>query len=160
MEIILAMMIILLIIIIAIEQIKTFIVPKIIEKTTTIVEKNPRWITPKLRLNYYGFSNVDIVTVKNCIGELPRFRLIPRKNKKDIPRLEVLISEDTPVNDIDRIAQMALRGKIYIFYGVTTPDKSASWLSALLYMLEGGNIDESVILKINKNMEDNRQETN
>lgn len=39
MEIILAMMIILLIIIIAVEQIKTFIIPKIIEKTTTIVEK-------------------------------------------------------------------------------------------------------------------------
>lgn len=160
MEIILELMIIFLLIIILVRLWKIIILPKIIEKTTVIIEKNPKWITPKLRLNYYGFSNIDIIVAKSFIGALPRFRFVVKKNKKEEPRLEVLISEDTPVNDIDKIAQLALCGKIYIFYGVATPDKSASWLSALLYMLEGGNIDESVILKINKHIEDNRQETN
>lgn len=124
---------------------KLVIFPKIIEKTTTEVEKNPRWITPKLRTTYYGFSNVDIITANSSIGALPRFRLAPKKNEKEETRLELLIPEDTSVNDIDKVAALALRGKINIFYGLMTPDKPAYWLSILLYMLDGGDIKQEAI---------------
>lgn len=143
MEIILELMIVLLVMIILIRLWKIIILPKIIEKTTIIIEKNPKWITPKLRLNYYGFSNIDIIIVKSFIGTLPRLNIV-KKNKKAEPRLEILISEDTPVNDIDKIAQLALRGKLYIFHGVATPNKSADWLSFLLYILDGGNINDII----------------
>ena len=124
---------------------KLIIFPKIVEKTTKEVEKNPKWITPKLRTTYYGFSNIDIITANSSIGALPRFRLAPKKNKKEEPRLELLIPEDTSVNDIDKIAALALRGKINIFYGLMTPDKPAHWLAILLYMLDGGDIKQEAI---------------
>lgn len=124
---------------------KLIIFPKIVEKTTKEVEKNPKWITPKLRTTYYGFSNIDIITANSSIGALPRFRLAPKKNKKEEARLELLIPEDTSVNDIDKIAALALRGKINIFYGLMTPDKPAHWLAILLYMLDGGDIKQEAI---------------
>lgn len=124
---------------------KLIIFPKIVEKTTKEVEKNPKWITPKLRTTYYGFSNIDIITANSSIGALPRFRLAPKKNKKEETRLELLIPEDTSVNDIDKIAALALRGKINIFYGLMTPDKPAYWLAILLYMLDGGDIKQEAI---------------
>lgn len=124
---------------------KLIIFPKIAEKTTKEVEKNPKWITPKLRTTYYGFSNIDIITANSSIGALPRFRLAPKKNKKEETILELLIPEDTSVNDIDKIAALALRGKIYIFYGLMTPDKPAHWLAILLYMLDGGDIKQEAI---------------
>lgn len=124
---------------------KLIIFPKIVEKTTKEVEKNPKWITPKLRTTYYGFSNIDIITANSSIGALPRFRLSPKKNKKDETRLELLIPEDTSMNDIDKIAALALRGKINIFYGLMTPDKPAYWLAILLYMLDGGDIKQEAI---------------
>lgn len=124
---------------------KLIIFPKIVEKTTKEVEKNPKWITPKLRTTYYGFSNIDIITANSSVGALPRFRLAPKKNKKEETILELLIPEDTSVNDIDKIAALALRGKIYIFYGLMTPDKPAHWLAILLYMLDGGDIKQEAI---------------
>ena len=124
---------------------KLIIFPKMIEKTTKEVEKNPKWITPKLRTTYYGFSNIDIITANSSIGALPRFRFAPKKNKKEETRLELLIPEDTSVNDIDKIAALALRGKINIFYGLMTPDKPAYWLAILLYMLDGGDIKQEAI---------------
>ena len=48
-------------------------------------------------------------------------------------------------NDIDKIAALALRGKINIFYGLMTPDKPAYWLAILLYMLDGGDIKQEAI---------------
>lgn len=124
---------------------KLIIFPKIVEKMTKEVEKNPKWITPKLRTTYYGFSNIDIITANSSIGALPRFRLAPKKNKKEETILELLIPEDTSVNDIDKIAALALRGKINIFYGLMTPDKPAHWLAILLYMLDGGDIKQEAI---------------
>lgn len=124
---------------------KLIIFPKIIEKTTKEVEKNPKWITPKLRTTYYGFSNIDIITANSSIGALPRFRLAPKKNKNEETRLELLIPEDTSVNDIDKIAALALLGKINIFYGFMAPNKPAYWLSILLYMLDGGDIKQETI---------------
>lgn len=115
------------------------LLPFLIKKTTREIEENPKWITPKLREKYYGFSDVDIVTAKCSIGALPRFRL--KVSKKDgTDRLQLLIPEDTPINEIDEIAKIVLRGKINLYYHLDYPDKSAHWLSILLYMLDGGPI--------------------
>ena len=114
--------------------------PYIVEKTTYEVEKNPKWITPKLRQKYYGFSNIDIITVRSPIGSLPRFRL--GKDEKGAQRLELLIPEDTSINDIDKVATLALNGKLHIFYNLYFPDKSTQWLAILVYMLDGGEINE------------------
>lgn len=128
---------------------KYIIFPFIVKKTTHEVEKNPKWITPKLRQNYYGFSNIDIITARSTIGALPRFRL--NSKEKDKERLELLISEDTPVNDIDKVATLALQGKLHVYYNLHFPDKPAYWLSVLLYMLDGGNINPESIVWENKN---------
>lgn len=119
------------------------------QKDYTRNRKNPKWITPKLRQNYYGFSNIDIITARSTIGALPRFRL--NSKEKDKERLELLISEDTPVNDIDKVATLALQGKLHVYYNLYFPDKPAYWLSILLYMLDGGDIKSESIVWESKN---------
>ena len=128
---------------------KYIIFPFVVKKTTHEIEKNPKWITPKLRQNYYGFSNIDIITARSTIGALPRFRL--NSKEKDKERLELLISEDTPVNDIDKVATLALQGKLHVYYNLYFPDKPAYWLSILLYMLDGGDIKPESIVWESKN---------
>ena len=128
---------------------KYIIFPFVVKKTTHEIEKNPKWITPKLRQNYYGFSNIDIITARSTIGALPRFRLNSKERDKE--RLELLISEDTPVNDIDKVATLALQGKLHVYYNLYFPDKPAYWLSILLYMLDGGDIKPESIVLENKN---------
>lgn len=127
---------------------KLLIFPMLVDVTTKEIEKNPKWITPKLRQTYYGFSNIDIITAKSSIGALPRFRIHTDKNKES--RLEVLIPEDTSVNDIDTIAALALQGKLHIYHNLFFPDKPAYWLSILLYMLDGGNIEQEATSWENK----------
>lgn len=122
---------------------KYIIFPFIIRKTTYEIEKNPKWITPKLRETYYGFSDIDIITARSAVGTLPHFRL--NKDKKSMERLELLIPEDTSVNDIDKIATLALQGKLYVYYNMFYPNKSAHWLSILLYMLDGGDIKQEYV---------------
>lgn len=127
---------------------KYVIFPKIIEKTTKEFDKNPKWITSELRSKYYGFNDIDFITAENPIGALPRFRVA----KNDKTRLEILISNDTSTRDIEQIGQIALVGKIKIKYGLFFPDKPIHWLSILLFMLEGGEVNIKDIEK--------RQETN
>lgn len=128
---------------------KYIIFPFVVKKTTHEIEKNPKWITSKLRQNYYGFSNIDIITARSTIGALPRFRLNSKERDKE--RLELLISEDTPVNDIDKVATLALQGKLHVYYNLYFPDKPAYWLSILLYMLDGGDIKPESIVWESKN---------
>ena len=115
------------------------ILPILIEKATKEIEKNPEWIVSRLNERYYGFSDIDIITVEGPIDTLPRFRL--SKKKKDEGKLELLISNNTSIDEIDEIAKLALHGKIYICYNITTPNKPAYWLSILLYLLDGGDIE-------------------
>lgn len=112
-----------------------YVYPLIVDKRTTDIEINPKWITTELKENYYGFHNMDIVIVDSPLGMIPRFRL-----SKDKKKLQLLISEDTSTRDIDDVAQIALSGKLRLYYGVWYPDKPAYWLSILLYMLDGGEI--------------------
>ncbi len=125
------------------------ILPILIEKATKEIEKNPKWIVSRLNEKYYGFSDIDIITVESPTDTLPRFRL-NNKKKKDEEKLELLISDDTSIDEIDEIAKLALHGKIYIYYNITAPDKPAYWLSILLYLLDGGDIE----------IMEKRQETN
>lgn len=149
MESMLATIIVIIIGYILIKIWKYVIFPFVVKKTTHEIEKNPKWITPKLRQNYYGFSNIDIITARSTIGALPRFRL--NSKEKDKERLELLISEDTPVNDIDKVATLALQGKLHVYYNLYFPDKPAYWLSILLYMLDGGDIKPESIAWESKN---------
>ena len=149
MESMLATIIVIIIGYILIKIWKYVIFPFVVKKTTHEIEKNPKWITPKLRQNYYGFSNIDIITARSTIGALPRFRLNLKERGKE--RLELLISEDTPVNDIDKVATLALQGKLHVYYNLYFPDKPAYWLSILLYMLDGGDIKPESIVWESKN---------
>ena len=149
MESMLATIIVIIIGYILIKIWKYIIFPFVVKKTTHEIEKNPKWITPKLRQNYYGFSNIDIITARSTIGALPRFRLNSKERDKE--RLELLISEDTPVNDIDKVATLALQGKLHVYYNLYFPDKPAYWLSILLYMLDGGDIKPESIVWESKN---------
>lgn len=122
--------------------------PKIIEKNTKEIDKNPKWITKELHAKYYGFADIDVITAENPMSVLPRFRV----SKTDTTRLEFLIPEDTSTRDIERLGQVALVGKIKIKYGLFFPDKPIQWLSILLFMLEGGEVNVKDVEK--------RQETN
>ena len=148
MEDILAIIIVIIILYTSSKVWKYMLCPFIINKTTQEIEKNPKWITPKLKQNYYGFSDIDIITAKSSYGTLPRFRLNSKEKGKE--RLELLIPEDTPVSDIDKVATLALQGKIHLYYNLFFPDKSAYWLSILLYMLEGNDIKRESIKWENK----------
>jgi hypothetical protein len=112
------------------------IFPWIVNKRTKDIEKNPKWIIPELQEKYYGFRDIDIITVDSPLGLIPRFRV----DKKQKNRLQLLIPVDTSVRDIDDIARLALAGKIKIKYGLWFPDKSAHWLAILNFMLDGGDI--------------------
>ena len=122
--------------------------PKMINKITKEVEKNPKWITKELHSKYYGFADIDFITAEDDLGVLPRFRV----SKEDDTRLEFLIPDDTPTTDIERLGHHALVGKIKLKYGLFFPEKPIEWLSILLFMLEGGEVTIKDIEK--------RQETN
>lgn len=123
------------------------IFPKIIEKSTKEIEKNPKWITSELK-QYYGFADIDFITAENPMGALPRFR-VP---KGDNARLEMLVPDDISTREVENIGRLALVGKIKIKYGLFFPDKPIAWLSILLFMLEGGDVAVKDVEK--------RQETN
>ena len=123
--------------------------PWILEKTTKDIEVNPKWMTPKLREKYYGFSDIDIILAETTFGGLPRIRL-----SKD-NRIQLLLPEDVSPRDIDEIAQIVLAAKVRIKYGLWFPDKPAFWLSILCYMLDGGDIKQEATSweKIDKRQE-------
>lgn len=117
---------------------KHIVKPWLMEKCTTDIEKNPKWITDKLRSNYYGFHDVDIILANCTFGFLPRFRL-----SKKGDRLQLLVPEDTPTRDVEALGRAILAAKIKIKYGLWFPDKPIHWLSILCYMLDGGDIKEA-----------------
>lgn len=115
--------------------------PWIVEKLTTDIEKNPKWITTYLQKNYYGFSDLDFIIVNSPLGMTPRFRA----SKTNRNNLELLISEDITTNDVESIGRFALVGKIKMKYGLWYPDKPLYWLSILCYMLDGKDIQQDAV---------------
>ena len=110
------------------------IFPKIAEKRVKEIEKNPKWLTPKLKKEYYGFDDIDIILAESSYPILPFFR-VSKEN-----RFELLIPNDTTTREIDTVAKFALAGKIKVKYNLLYLDKSVYWLSILCYMLDGGDI--------------------
>lgn len=109
------------------------IFPKMVYRGMKEIDRNPKWITSKLQ--YYGFDDIDIVLCESKWGMLPRFR-----TGKD-NRLELWIDNDTSTRDVDDVGHLALCVKVKVKYGLWFPDKPTYWLSILLYMLDGGNIE-------------------
>ena len=109
------------------------IFPKLVYHGMKEIDRNPKWITSKLQ--YYGFNDIDIVLCESKWGMLPRFRA----GKEN--RLELWIDNDTSTRDVDDIGHLALCVKLKAKYGLWFPDKPTYWLSILLYMLDGGNIE-------------------
>ena len=137
----------------AYQIVNRIIFPKIIESTTEVIETNPKWLMSVLKKQYYGFHDMDIIIVKNGLGQLPRFKL-PKINGLHI---QLLISEDTTTHDTEEIARIALAGKLQFKYNIWYPEKSAQWLSILNYILDGGDIR---IEATKWEDVENRQETN
>lgn len=116
-----------------------FIYPKIIDFTTKETERNPQWLTGYLRSNYYGFEDIDFIVCECPVCHVPRFRV-----PKDANRLELFVPDDFSNWDREKVAKIALMGKIKIRHGLdTSMDKPLYWLSILCYMLEGGDINIS-----------------
>ena len=109
------------------------IFPKIVHRGMKEIDRNPKWITSKLQ--YYGFNDIDIVLCESKWGMLPRFRA--GKNN----RLELWIDNDISTKDVDSIGHLALCIKVKAKYGLWFPDKPTYWLSILLYMLDGGDVN-------------------
>lgn len=117
--------------------VKTYIFPKILDLLTTVKETNPDWLAKKLRSQYYGFDDIDFIICECPIFNVPRFRL-----GKDTKRLQFLVPNDVSVWDREKIAKIALMGKIKIRYDVDTSfEKPIEWLSILCYMLDGKDIN-------------------
>lgn len=108
------------------------IFPNMVYKGMIETDRNPKWVISQLQ--YYGFDDIDIVLCKSKWGMLPRFRA--GKNGK----LEMWIDDETSIQDIEEIGRLALIGKIKIQYNLWFPNKPLHWLSILLYMLNGGDI--------------------
>lgn len=126
-------------VIIIIKLFKNIILPIIIKKKTIETEINPKWIKSKLE-NKYGFQDIDFILAKSPFNNLPYMRVIQKDKKL---RFQIILSEDTSVDDVDIIARIAISGKMYVKYNVLYPDKPLFWLSMLCYMLDGGNIMET-----------------
>lgn len=126
--------------------------PKMVDKLTKEIDKNPKWITRELHSKYYGFADMDFITAENDLDMLPRFRIC----KEDNTRLEFLIPSDTLTRDIEEMGRKALVGKIKLKYGLFFPDKPIQWLSILCFMLEGGEVNIKDIEKDKKPIDDLR----
>lgn len=120
--------------------VKVYIFPKVLDLLTTVKEVNPEWLTTKLRSEYYGFNDINFIICDCPIWNVPRFRL----SKNPHQNIEFLIPSGATVWDREKLAKIALMGKIKIKYDVNTSfNKPIEWLSILCYMLDGGDINIS-----------------
>lgn len=117
-----------------------FVVSFVVKRKTKVLEKNPKWITSRIQEKYYGFNDIDFILAECPLGGLPKFNI-----SKDKERIELWISNDTPIRDLESLAKIALLGKIKIRYGVYFPEKPIYWLSILCYMLDGGDIRQESV---------------
>lgn len=105
------------------------------------LEKNPKWLLPELRSQYYGFHDIVIYVVKNTY-----ISSINLHYHTALKCLEVFIPEYEAVpRDIDDIAKFILAGKIFLQHKIRITDKPVYWLSILCYMLDGGEVRQSQV---------------
>lgn len=123
--------------IIAFNLCRKVIMPAFIRKTRVEIERNPKWLTPKLRNQYYGFGDIDIILADSPYGDVTDFQF-----KKD--HFELVISNDVTLRDVESIARFALLYKLSIKYNLRISsyiDKPAYWLSILCYLLDGRDVN-------------------
>lgn len=118
----------------------SFVVSFVVKRKTTVIEKNPKWITSRIQEKYYGFNDIDFILAECPLGGLPKFNM-----SKDKERIELWIPNDIPIRDLESLAKIALLGKIKIRYGIYFPEKPIYWLSILCYMLDGGDIKQESV---------------
>lgn len=118
----------------------SFVVSFVVKRKTTVIEKNPKWITSRIQEKYYGFNDIDFILAECPLGGLPKFNI-----SKDKERIELWIPNDIPIRDLESLAKIALLGKIKIRYGIYFPEKPIYWLSILCYMLDGGDIKQESV---------------
>lgn len=118
----------------------SFVASFVVKRKTTVIEKNPKWITSRIQEKYYGFNDIDFILAECPLGGLPKFNI-----SKDKERIELWIPNDIPIRDLESLAKIALLGKIKIRYGVYFPEKPIYWLSILCYMLDGGDIKQESV---------------
>ena len=116
------------------------VVSFVVKRKTTVIEKNPKWITSRIQEKYYGFNDIDFILAECPLGGLPKFNI-----SKDKERIELWIPNDILIRDLESLAKIALLGKIKIRYGVYFPEKPIYWLSILCYMLDGGDIKQESV---------------
>ena len=116
------------------------VVSFVVKRKTTVIEKNPKWITSRIQEKYYGFNDIDFILAECPLGGLPKFNI-----SKDKERIELWIPNDIPIRDLESLAKIALLGKIKIRYGIYFPEKPIYWLSILCYMLDGGDIKQESV---------------
>ena len=129
-----------LVIYIIIKLFNNFVVSFVVKRKTTVIEKNPKWITSRIQEKYYGFNDIDFILAECPLGGLPKFNM-----SKDKERIELWIPNDILIRDLESLAKIALLGKIKIRYGVYFPEKPIYWLSILCYMLDGGDIKQESV---------------
>lgn len=118
----------------------SFVVSFVVKRKTTVIEKNPKWITSRIQEKYYGFNDIDFILAECPLGGLPKFNM-----SKDKERIELWIPNDILIRDLESLAKIALLGKIKIRYGIYFPEKPIYWLSILCYMLDGGDIKQESV---------------
>lgn len=118
----------------------SFVVSFVVKRKTTVIEKNPKWITSRIQEKYYGFNDIDFILAECPLGGLPKFNM-----SKDKEHIELWIPNDIPIRDLESLAKIALLGKIKIRYGIYFPEKPIYWLSILCYMLDGGDIKQESV---------------
>lgn len=129
-----------LVVYIIIKLFNNFVVSFVVKRKTTVIEKNPKWITSRIQEKYYGFNDIDFILAECPLGGLPKFNI-----SKDKERIELWIPNDILIRDLESLAKIALLGKIKIRYGVYFPEKPIYWLSILCYMLDGGDIKQESV---------------
>ena len=125
-------------------------IPGLAAILTKELDKNPKWITSRLKDRYYGFDDIDFITAECSIGALPRFRV----SKSDSHRLEFLVPNDASVDDIELLGKIALAGKLKLKYGMSILDEPLDWLSKVCFILDNKNVIEEIKILDKKPIDD------
>lgn len=148
---ILAVLIVSFLIYITIRFIHRTAIPGLAAILTKELDKNPKWITSRLKDRYYGFDDIDFITAECYIGALPRFRV----SKSDPCRLEFLVPNDASVEDVELLGKIALAGKLKIKYGMQPLlDKPLGYLSLVCFVLDNDDVTNKIKFKDKKPLDD------
>ena len=124
--------------------------PILINMLTKELDKNPKWITSKLKNNYYGFEDIDFITAECSMRALPRFRV----SKSNPHRLEFLVPNDASVDDVELLGKLALMGKLKLKYGLFISDEPLDWLSKMCFILDNKNVIKEMKILDKKPIDD------